>query len=101
MVATFLRTDDGGFDYSAALVSLFALLAVASVLFFLFRAIKSGRIVSPWGYTYSGAGHFYVERTKNPIRFWFVIVVYLVGMLFFITVIASLCFGLLGSHVDL
>ena len=94
MIAAFLKTDDGDFDYPAAMMSAFLIFAVAGMAWGLYRAFMTGRILFAWGSTFGGSGQFYVEREKNPTGFWVVVALYCLAMplLCFLTV--GICFAL-------
>jgi hypothetical protein len=91
MIATFLRTDDGGFDYPVLLVSLGALFMMGFSVVQIRRAFQKGYI---WFADGRGAHQKY-ERDTNPAGFWTMVVIHCVSIPFFGLLIAVLCFGLL------
>jgi hypothetical protein len=95
MIAAFLKNADGNFDYPAALFCLFLTLATAGLIRELCRSLRRGSILVSYGLAYGGSGQFLVDRNKNPVRFWFMYVLYCFGVLLFVSLIVALCFGLL------
>lgn len=92
-MTAFLKDADGSFDYAAAMFSLFLVFCIVGVSIELCRCIGRGRILVSYRFTYGGSGRFFVERSKNPIGFWFVYCLYCLGILLLITLILTICFG--------
>jgi hypothetical protein len=95
MIATFLKDDDGDFNYPAGMMSLFLLFCISGMVIGLIRAFKAGRILFAWGSTFGGSVRFYVERQKNPTGFWAVATLYGLAMMLLFTLIIVICFGFL------
>ena len=95
MIAAFLKNVDGDFDSPAALFCLFFVFCVAGLILSLYRAFRTGRILFSWTPRTAKTIEFYVEREKHPARFWFLAVLYSLGILLSITLIVVMCFGLL------
>ena len=97
-MASFLITPQGGFDYGAALISLYLVFGVLGLAFVIVRALKSGHIllilVLPRG---GSMGRFVIEREKSPSGFWCVVVVYCLSMLLLAALAIAFCFGLFRS----
>jgi len=91
MIAAFLRTDDGNFDYPILLVSL-------GFLFLMGFAVVQIRRAFQRGYVWFADGHGVhqkFERDKNPTGFWTMVAIYSASIPLFGLLIAVLCFGLL------
>jgi len=98
VIATFLRTPEGEFNYPAALFSLLFGFFIFGGILALIQAFKTGRIlVSLAGPRGGNFGKFYVERQKNPFGFWFVVAVYCFGMLVMTSLVIGFCFDLFGK----
>jgi hypothetical protein len=95
MIAAFLRTEDGDFNYPAALCSGFFLFCIFGLVVGLARGIKTGRILVSWGSQFRGSGQFYVERANNPSDFWCWVGFYCLAMLLMAAMIVVISFGLL------
>jgi hypothetical protein len=72
MIAAFLKTFDGDFNYPALMLSLFLVFGISGMLWGLWGAIRTGRILFAWGSKYGGSGQFFVEQKRNPSGFWLV-----------------------------
>jgi len=94
MVAAFLKTVDGDFDYPATMVSAFFLFILVGVFFVLVRAIKTGRIPFSWTPRTAHTIEFTVEREKNPVGFWLLFVVDCLMIPVLAFFIVGFCFGL-------
>jgi hypothetical protein len=91
MIAAFLKTDDGDFNYPVLLVSLALLVLMAFSVVQIRRAFQRGCI---WLADGHGA-HQKFERDKNPTGFWTMIVIHCMSIPFCGALITILCFGLL------
>ena len=99
MIAAFLKSVEGDFDYPAALFSAFLIFAIAATALGLYRAFKTGRILLAWGFTFGGSGQFYVEREKNPAGFWAVVALYCLGIPLLCLLTVGICFALFRKPV--
>jgi hypothetical protein len=91
MIAAFLKTDDGDFNYPALLFSLLFLFLIGLNIIQLRKALKSDCI---WLVSGHGA-HKKFEKGKNPAGFWITFAMYCLGILLFVSIIVVVCFGLL------
>jgi len=95
MIAAFLKADDGGFDYPALMISAFGVVATVGVFFALVRAIRTGQALLILALPRGGSlGRIVIEREKNPIGFWVVVVLYVLGMVLISYLTVGWCFGL-------
>ena len=71
MMAAFLKTVDGHFDYGALLFALFLAVVASSLVYGIYQALKRGYMAA---YIYR-TSHItgYVERKKYPFSFWLMI----------------------------
>jgi hypothetical protein len=92
MIAAFLKTADGEFDYGAVIGSLLFAALIGLFVWMLSRALKTGRI--PFGAGYMGSRIYWLERAEKPTGFWMLFGVYCLAMAFFAFTILALCFGL-------
>ena len=95
MIAAFLKTADGDFDYPALVLAVplffFGLFMLVAVLP---KALRTGHI--PFIYS-TRVGHTIsrrFERDKNPLLYWLLCAAYFVATLFFITVAIGISFGI-------
>ena len=93
MIAAFLKTDYGSFDYPAAIVSLFFVFALVGICFVLGRAIKTGRILFSWTPRTAHTIECWVEREKNPVKFWLMVAFDCVMILVIILLVVGFCFA--------
>jgi hypothetical protein len=91
MIAAFLRTDDGDFDYIRLLVSLAFLFLIGFAVVQIRRGFQRGYI---WFADGHGV-HQKFARDKNPAGFWTMVAIYFASIPLFGLLIAVLCFGLL------
>lgn len=91
MIAAFLKTDNGDFNYPALLVSIAILVVIAFAAVQLRRAIQKGYI-----WLVDGHGvHKKFEREANSTGFWFMFALYCLSILLFSSIVIVICFGLL------
>jgi hypothetical protein len=93
MLAAFLKTVAGGFDYGSAIGAvLFTVLIFISV-WVLYGALKMGRI--PFGFIgrYVQSKIYWFERDKNPTWYWLAFSVYSLMTPFCIWTVYALCTG--------
>ena len=94
MIAAFLRTVDGRFDYGALFLSLFLMVVVCYLAYLIYQALKQGYVVVYYYRSPNAKG--YIERRKDAPSFWLLIVVkclMIAGCVFWICVV---CFRLWG-----
>ena len=90
MIATFLKTVDGGFDYGR-LIALFVISLTFPVLVRMFYGmVKTGRLPGSRG---RGMPTYWVERAKTPIAFWIFFVFYCLGTSLILFGLTAVCFG--------
>jgi ABC-type Fe3+ transport system permease subunit len=93
MLAAFLEDADGGFDIAGLAIALAgAWLSISAALWFLPKAIRTGRM--PYGFgTYGSNKTYWLEREKHPAWFWILFALYLFMMPFGILIISLGLFG--------
>ena len=95
MIAAFLKSTEGGFDYPAALFSAFVIFPLSWSFCELYRAFKTGRILVSVGSKCTGSGQLYVARETNPIAFWVVVALYCLVFIPLMSILTvGICFGL-------
>jgi len=92
MIATFLKKADGNFDYPSLVFALPALFFALVSGWVIILALRTGRI----SFT-ALTVVFHTERDKSPIQFWFFIMLYLLGVLFFGFIALALCTGMMRT----
>jgi hypothetical protein len=90
MIAAFLKTIDGDFNYPVALMSLFLIFVIAGIALELIKAPNRGRIRFSWR-----SSQFWVERAGNPAGFWFLYALYCLCVILFVALIIIISLGLL------
>jgi hypothetical protein len=99
MIAVFLKTPDGAFDFRQIIILLFCMAMVFFVARLLYRGLTTGRIM--FGLGKWGSPICYAERKKSPVGFWCVVIFYFLGIAMFSTIAIAFCFlGLLGKMPD-
>jgi len=98
MIAAFLKNTDGDFDIPALAISLPMVFAGIYLLARTIpKAISTGEIwFGSVNMYYPGKGHTF-ERQKNPGWFWFAVIFYIFGALFFFTIAFVVSFGLMRN----
>jgi hypothetical protein len=91
MIAAFLKTDDGDFNYPALLGSLFLASVILYSVLQVRRALCKGDILFTAGS--HGARCTKIERAKSPTGFWCVFAIYCVSSLIFSFILIAICFG--------
>jgi hypothetical protein len=77
MLAAFLKDPSGAFDIAGLAVSVVgACMISVTALWFLPRAIRTGRI--PYGFSnqYWSSTTYWLEREKHPVWFWILFALY-------------------------
>jgi len=75
MFALFFRDADGNFNIARLIFSLIGLLiSCGMALWFLPRAVRTGRM--PFGVGFGGSQIYYIHRERNPIGFWLLFILY-------------------------
>ncbi len=98
MIAAFLRTVDGDFNFVALFYTILALLFGIAMLFYLPKTIRSGRIHFEWTPRTAQTVSCDIERDKNPFLFWFLFIFYCFGIVAMFAYAIVICFGLLRPH---
>jgi hypothetical protein len=97
MIPTFLKTDDGDFNYGAIIPSLILPALVCINVWILYGALKRRRI--PFGAGYHGSPIIWIERDKNPAGYWTVFSLFSLMMAFCTFVIWAMCSGFFRKPV--
>jgi hypothetical protein len=96
MIASFLRSIDGQFDYGGCFGALlFTGLALLNV-WVLWEALKTKRIPFGCVSSYSDGKIYWFERKKNPLVYWLVFIAFSLMIPLCIYAIYELCSG--GFH---
>jgi hypothetical protein len=99
MIAAFLKSPDGKFDFRQVIALLFCVALVCFITGRIYQDLKTGRIMFSLGML---AGPIcYAEREKSPVGFWCVVACYLLGIALTTTIAITICFlGSLGKMTD-
>jgi hypothetical protein len=91
MIAAFLKTVDGDFDYGAAIGSLFFTALILINVWILQGALKRRRI--PFGAGSHGSPIIWIERDKNAAGYWTVFILFSLMIALCIFTIYEMCSG--------
>jgi|ERR1035437_651194 hypothetical protein len=93
MIAAFLRTEDGDFDYGPAFGAVMFVAMTALFVWILYGALTRGRI--PFGFSgrHVQSRTYWFEREKNPGLYWFAFVAYSLMVPFCLWTAYALCTG--------
>jgi hypothetical protein len=97
MIAAFLKTVDGDFNYGAVIGSLLFTVLILINVWILQGALKRGRI--PFGAGYRGSPIIWIERDKNAAGYWIVFILFSLMIAFCIFTIYALCSGFFHRSV--
>jgi hypothetical protein len=93
MIAAFLRTIDGDFDYGPAFGAAIFTTLLFIYVWTLYAALKKGFIPFDFVGRFSSSKIYKFERNQNPGRYWFAFSAYSLMIPFCIWTIYALCTG--------
>ena len=91
MIAAFLRTVDGDFDYGAAVGCVICVVGGCLYLLVVWAALKTGRT---FALTSEDSPDITIQRERHPFWFWFHVVVYFLMVPLCAFGVYALCSGL-------
>ncbi len=92
MIAAFLKTVDGDFDYGAIFGSIIFIIGISINVWILRGAVKRRKI--PFGAGSHGSPIIWIERDENPVGYWIVFTLFSLMIGFCVFAIYAMCTGL-------